>query len=193
MKSRKVNRFTLLAALLLVIFVTNTAKAEGLRKRHAILKGVFYTAGGSGGNHSLTGDQIEDLCEEGFSTVYYLYPTNFSNRGINRCGSHQLNYLHTAWEGSGLRTIFARVVDVLNSGEGPVLAHCWNGRHAAGAVAAQGLIQFCGWSNERALDFWADNVGGDWRKYPHVISEINRFRPLPEFAISASQQAALCP
>ena len=81
-------------------------------------------------------------------------------------------------------------------GAGPVMVHCMWGVHSSGAVSAMALVQFCGWSEERAKSYWddarngADCSGGceDW-----IDKHFARFSVDPSLNISSAQQAANCP
>ena len=80
---------------------------------------------------------------------------------------------------------------------GPVLVHCMWGVHSSGAVSAMALVQFCGWSQERAKAYWnkARNNApcgkggcGKW-----IDEKFARFKVDPKLKISAQQQETICP
>jgi hypothetical protein len=98
-----------------------------------------------------------------------------------------LDYLHASWENS-VDEIFSRVQQVLDHGGGPVLAHCYNGRHAAGAVAAKAYIQFCGWSTKDAVAWWKRESGNE-AGYDHVIRDIKAYKVSSRYSTNSS----LCP
>jgi len=164
-----------------------------LREVRTILPGVLTTAGGSGGMNSLDQGQIQVLCKEGYSTVYYLYAEKFSNPGLNDCGVNKTDYLLARFEGEHIRPIFTRVKQVVEQGGGPVMAHCWNGRHASGAVAAKAFMQFCDWSAERAVEYWLLHAGSDGPAFKFVIRDIRGFAPYSDLKLTTADQARLCP
>lgn len=177
---------------LALVFNFQAHAEKDLRARHTVLKGVLVSAGGAGGEHSLEDSIVDKVCSEGFSTIYYLYSKNFSNKGTHSCGSNTVEYLHAGFEGEGLKPIFKRVQQVADNGGGPVLVHCWNGRHAAGAVAAFALQQFCGWSGKDAEAYWLKNAI-DGAGYKDLRKDIRNFEPSSEFGLSASQKSSICP
>jgi hypothetical protein len=181
-----------LAAAMILSLSFNVHAKGGLRERRTVLNGVLVSAGGAGGQHSLADSTVNELCEEGFSTIFYLYPgKNFSNKGTHNCGGNTVDYVGGGFSGSGLKTVFKRVQQVADHGGGPVLVHCWNGRHAAGAVAAMALVQFCGWSGSQAESYWLKHaIDGEGMA---VRKQIRNFQPYSEFGLSASQRASLCP
>lgn len=182
---------TVLALIMTMAIPAHAAKA--LRQVHPVLNGVLTTAGGSGGMNSLNEGQIQELCEQGYSTVYYLYNEKFTNQGLNNCDVNKTDYLHARYEEDHIHTIFKRVKQVIETGDGPVLAHCWNGRHAAGAVAAKAFMQFCNWSAESAVEYWLKNAGSDGPSFKHVIRDIRAFTPYNDLRLTDEEQDRLCP
>jgi hypothetical protein len=181
-----------LAVLTAVVLSLPAHAEDGLRRKNVVLKGVLVSAGGPGGKSSLSDELVGQLCEQGYSTIFYLYNKNFTNKGTHSCGDNNLEYLHTDFQGKGLAPIFRRVQQVADHGGGPVLVHCWNGRHAAGAVAAFALQQFCGWSGKQAERYWLDNAI-DGEGYTDLRRAIRKFKPSGDFAFSSSQKASYCP
>lgn len=190
--------YLILASLLLPAWLAGPAHASAapvkeLREVRTILPGVFSTAGGSGGMNSLDLGQIQVLCQEGYSTVYYLYAEKFSNPGLNDCGVNRIDYLLARFEGEHILPIFIRVKQVIEQGGGPVMAHCWNGRHASGAVAAKAFMQFCDWSADRAVEYWLLHAGSDGPAFKYVLQDIRSFAPYSDLKLNPEDQARLCP
>lgn len=170
-----------------------------------VLRGVLYRAG------TPTERGLEHLCRQGFRRVYSLYGARTTARGapnqqMVRTGSdHRRCRLPDGSEGtlewiaapsSRGRSLPRLLRDVMDSirdpSLGPILIHCWNGLHYAGMVSALILRQLCGASAQAAEAYWwATTRHGD--HYPSVPRRIRAFRPLPGFALSASERDRLCP
>ena len=75
---------------------------------------------------------------------------------------------------------------------GLLYAHCWNGWHASGIIAALALKQFCGWSNDDAVAYWIRNTDGD-SNYPDHKQQIRDFVPLDKFKITDVEKNLICP
>jgi hypothetical protein len=186
-------------ALLMVGIGASAHAAVGLRFEKDVLKGALVRAGGPGGQESLPDAVVKNLCERGFSKVFYLYPTRgFSNQGVHRCsGGKTIEYLGASWKGDGLRAILTAVVEAVQTNSGPVLAHCWNGWHASGEVAAVALIQFCNWDGKRAADYWAANIPDKKNLGTHghqeIMARIRKYKPFSDLRLSESQKSRVCP
>ena len=85
---------------------------------------------------------------------------------------------------------------ITNPSRGPMLVHCMWGVHSSGAISAMALVQFCGWSEERAKAYWDEARNGAdcsdgcdaW-----IDHHFEHFRVNPALSISAAQRAAICP
>ena len=79
---------------------------------------------------------------------------------------------------------------------GPVLVHCMWGVHSSGALSEMALVQFCGWSEDRAKAYWDEARNGapcssgcgKW-----IDEKFKGFSVDPALKISAAQQSAICP
>jgi LysM repeat protein len=60
-------------------------------------------------------------------------------------------------------------------------------------LSAFTLIQFCGLNNQQALKYWEQNTDGAFKGYPHVKSEILKFKPFSEFNTDSATRARICP
>lgn len=178
-------------------FCGSTAEAaKGVRYQKTVLNGVLIRAGGPGGQRSMSNDTLKELCEEGVSKAIYLYPKfNFSNPGTHRCSRGSIEYKGGGFVGSASRSTLQEIYRAAESGSGPVLVHCWNGWHAAGEIAAYSLIQFCGWSGDRAADYWSAGIQdkGNMGKYGSILKRIRNFQPFSDLRISESTKARICP
>jgi protein tyrosine/serine phosphatase len=68
---------------------------------------------------------------------------------------------------------------------GPIYLHCWNGWHASGYISALALKQFCGTTDEAAVQYWDKNTDGQ--------NKIRAFIPRQKFNISSDIQKNICP
>lgn len=182
--------------LILICLTAFQANAEGLRAEQEVLKGLFIRAGGAGGKQSLSTDILNDLCLSGIKTVYYLYPSeSFTTEGSYSCGSHTLEYKGSGFMKKESKPVLDAIFSAANNNSGPIIAHCWNGWHASGEVAAHALIQFCGWSGADAAQYWADNIGdkANLGKYSSITKRIKNFVPYSDLSFTPAQQTQYCP
>lgn len=181
----------------------------GTRNLRVVLHGVLYRGGGNNAYHRdgkrnnanpLPDDGLENLCKEGFGTSIYLYSTNFStapkqtNCVIGK-STNSLDYQQiTAARDDSDELILAQVYDrIMGKVDGPIYAHCWNGWHASGLIAALALQQFCGVSPQVALDYWTKNTDGNSKGYDSIKKRISEYKPNPQWIIDAKTQAKICP
>ena len=178
---------------------------EHLPRLRPVLKGALYRSG------TPSDPALQTLCESGWKRVYSLYgehttqtgPRNASmlrhGRDVRSCqpeGGEKRNLEWRSAPSSRMRSlpaIFADVIDsIRNPDHGPVLVHCWNGLHYAGMVSALALRQFCGLTAEQAEAYWRANANRG-ANYPLIIANLQNFKPLPNFTLTAEEQAAVCP
>lgn len=175
---------------------TVAAQAESLRYEQEVLKGLFIRAGGPGGKKSLPESLLNNLCSSGVSTVFYLYPSeSFNTKGSYSCSGNTLEYKGSGFMKTKSKPVLDAIFNAANSNSGPVIAHCWNGWHASGEVAAHALIQFCGWSGADAAQYWADNIAdkGNLGKYGSITKRIKNFVPFSDLSFTAAQKNQYCP
>lgn len=185
----------------------------GTRNFRSVLNGVYYRGGANNAYHRtnkrdnsnpLPNDGLQNLCEEGFSTAIYLYPTNYDKAPhtvtcrMNDGSSNTLVYKQV----SILQANTSKVYEVLslmlqhvrNPSLGPIYAHCWNGWHASGLTATYALRQFCGFSAEEGVAYWNANTdGNNGSAYNSVRTKIRNFKPFSDLTLTAAEQAKLCP
>ena len=159
---------------------------------------MLYRSGFKGGDKDRTGlseGQRETLCNEGFSTGFYADFGKNTEYGRTSCGNGSLDYQSARSSRPG--AVMASIHEVIeNPGKGPVLVHCMWGVHSSGALSAMALVQFCGWTEERAKEYWNDARNGapcsggcdQW-----IDSKFSNFSVDPKLKISTEQQAAICP
>ncbi|WP_424990517.1 hypothetical protein [Fluviibacterium sp. S390] len=176
----------------------SSGPADGLAFFRPVMSGVLYRAGFHGGDKARTGlnsAQREELCEAGFSGARYIDFGKNTTYGTTQCGGQSMVY-----EG-GRSTRTADLMQqihasIKNPASGPVLVHCMWGVHSSGAVSAMALVQFCGWSEERAKKYWDDARNGagcsggcsQW-----IDAHFAKFKVDPSLKISSAEQAAICP
>jgi hypothetical protein len=172
-----------------------TFAGDSLRYDMDVLPGLFVRAGGPGGKKSLPVGLLENLCAQGVGTVFYLYPSeSFTTKGTYSCGNNQLAYKGSGFIGKASRPVLEAIASAAQNNGGPVVAHCWNGWHASGEVAAYALMQFCDWSGEQAAQYWADNIGdsGNLGKYKSILKRIKNFEVFGDLKFNESQKNKYC-
>ncbi len=184
----------------------------GTRNFRTVLKGVVYRGGANNKWHRsdprsntnpLPYDGLRNLCREGFQRSYYLYDTNFDLAPpLVVCESpdnpgrslqyFQMSSVDDQQTYELLKTVYATIK---NPGRGPIYIHCWNGWHASGLVSAKILRQFCGFSADKAVEYWDRNTDGNNKKekYESIRRRIRDFKPYPEFEITQQEAALICP
>ncbi|WP_170520109.1 hypothetical protein [Ruegeria atlantica] len=171
---------------------------DGVAFFRPVLSGVLYRSGFKGGDKDRTGlseGQRETLCGEGFSTGFYADFGKNTEYGRTSCGNGSFDYQSA--RSSRPDAVMASIHEVIkNPGKGPVLVHCMWGVHSSGALSAMALVQFCGWTEERAKEYWNDARNGapcsggcdQW-----IDSKFSNFSVDPKLKIFNEQQAAICP
>ena len=184
----------------------------GTRNMRPILHGVAYRGGANNYYHKtdkrhnhnpLPLDGLSGLCQEGFSKGIYLYRERFEeapladtcnciDQSMNEFEYEQRDYFDSVHVRDMLKSTYESATV---NGVGPVYLHCWNGWHASGFIAAVILKQFCEFSDWDAVNYW--DLGTDGAntspRYQVQRERIKNFRPYPEFEISDSLRACLCP
>lgn len=171
---------------------------EGLAFFRPVLSGVLYRAGFKGGDKEhdgLSSAQRQTLCADGFSQAFYADFGKNTAYGATGCASGSLDYqsARSSHPSDVMKAIHAVIKD---PGRGPVLVHCMWGVHSSGALSAMALVQFCGWSEDRAKAYWdkarneAPCSGGcdTW-----IDGKFEHFRYDPALEISQAEKAAICP
>jgi hypothetical protein len=175
-----------------------TAPAEGLAFFRPVLSGVLYRAGFKGGDKGRTGlsaDQRRSLCAAGFSSARYIDFGKNTDYGQTNCASGKMSYA----PGKSTRPadVLREIHDIIKTpSRGPMVVHCMWGVHSSGAISAMALVQFCGWSEERAKAYWDDARNGAdcadgceaW-----IDHHFDTFAYDPSLTLTAAEQAAICP
>jgi hypothetical protein len=172
--------------------------AEGLAFFRPVLSGVLYRAGFKGGDKGRTGlnpTQRTKLCEAGFSSARYIDFGKNTDFGTTSCSAGKMSYA----PGKSTRPadVMQEIHDIIkNPSRGPMVVHCMWGVHSSGAISAMALVQFCGWSQDRAKAYWdearngADCADGCDAWIDH---HFDTFDFDPSLTLTAAEQAAICP
>jgi hypothetical protein len=183
----------------------------GTRNFRVVLHGVAYRGGANNMFHRdnkrdnmnpLPNDGLENLCKFGFSQAVYLYKENFETAPVEtfcqtKRASNVIAYsqLSPNVQAEAYETL-RRVYEVIKGrASGPIYLHCWNGWHFSGMISAFTLRQFCGVSGDDAVAYWDANTDGNNKEpqYESLRRRIRAFSPYPEFQITPSESAAICP
>jgi len=171
---------------------------EGIAFFRPVLSGVLYRGGFSGGDKARTGldpSQRQELCEDGFSQAFYADFGKNTDYSAASCATGQMSY--AAARSSRPSSVMKAVHSVIKSPDkGPVLVHCMWGVHSSGALSAMALVQFCGWSEERAKEYWNEARNGApcsggcdaW-----IDGKFDRFELNPALQITDAERSAICP
>jgi hypothetical protein len=171
---------------------------DGLAFFRAVLTGVLYRGGFTQGDQQRSGlssSQRESLCRASFSGAFYVDFGSHTEYGQTKCESRTLDY---RWAGSTrTKNVMEAIYEVIKNPDfGPLYVHCMWGVHWSGAVAAMALIQFCGWSQEKAKAYWDATrndapCSGGCSKW--IDSKFARFRVDAQLNISREEKKAICP
>lgn len=170
---------------------------EGMAFFRPVLTGVLYRAGFHGGDKKRTGlssPQKENLCQSGFSEAFYADFGKNTSYGATSCSNGSLEYKSA--RSSRPSAVMKDIHNAVVGNSGPVLVHCMWGVHSSGALSAMSLVQFCGWSEERAKKYWNESRNGapcsggcdNW-----IDGKFAKFSVDPNLSISDAQRAAICP
>lgn len=188
-------------------FGENCPSVYGTRNMRVVLNGIVYRGGANNyynknnkrdNENPMPEEGLENLLEEGFSTVIYLYSKNFADSkksiGPDKNGNY-LNYLQNSLSNEKEISKFLELVysNIKDSTARPIYIHCWNGWHQSGYASALILMQFCGFTNDEAYSYWEKCAAGDLSKYSHIKKAIYKFKPLKKFQISDEIKSIICP
>jgi len=182
----------------------------GVRNLRVVLHDILYRGGSNNfyrretepktyNSHPLPPWGIHNLRQAGFGGAIYLYSKNFEedypepvldslfDLGFNYSCQPDLNR-------DVVFTFFEEINTLIHAEKKePLYIHCWNGWHQSGMLSAFTLMQFCGLTNQQALKYWEQNTDGAYKGYPHVKSEILKFKPFDEFKTDSVTRARICP
>ena len=178
----------------------------GTRNIRPILFGIAYRGGANNFYHKtnkrdnqnpLPNDGLENLNNEGFSLAVYLYGKNFSTapRIITNENGDTLRYIQNSGMNRATQKEIMQIVQdrIENPNLGPVYLHCWNGWHQCGYISAIILMQYCGFDNAKAREYWEINADGGRKGFETVKRMIANFTPFEDFKIDKKLQEKICP
>jgi hypothetical protein len=188
----------------------------GVSNFRAVLNGVLYRGGANNkyNKHGVRDNRnplpligLNNLCEEGFGQVFYMYSTNYDKHSaLTHCQrrfplnqeatTHQMSYRQIGpWERQTQYTLLKAVYNAVQQPElGPVYLHCWNGWHASGLISAFALRQFCDFTGDQAVRYWDQNTDGNNRDkaYENYRQQIRKFVAFEDLKLSPEQQRLVC-
>ena len=141
---------------------------------------------------------LRQLQKVGFDEAVYLYSYNFEywypQWRLDSLKKEGFTYRCEPKAERYLPTYFQEVVDHANdSTAGYIYIHCWNGWHQSGLLSAYTLMQFCDYSNQRAVKYWESCTDGHYKGYRKVKDKIRAFRPMKGFSFTEEQKKKHCP
>lgn len=171
---------------------------DGISYFRPVLSGVLYRSGFKGGDKERTGlsdSQRKALCNKGFSAGFYADFGKNTDYGETRCDTGSFDY-QSARSSRPSEVMKAVHKAIKSPDSGPVLVHCMWGVHSSGALSAMALVQFCGWSEERAKTYWNEArnnapCSGGCDKW--IDGKFSHFSVDSSLSISKEQQQAICP
>lgn len=182
----------------------------GTRNFRKLLNGIVFRGGANNKYHRetprdnlnpLQESALQTLCREGFSSAIYLYKMNFETASPETTCTdihgrpNTLKYYQRS-PNTQPEDILKLVHAHLSSPEnGPIYLHCWNGWHMSGLASAYTLMQFCGWTNQKAVEYWDRNTDGRNQEpqYEKIRNRIRNFKTLPDLKISKKIYEKVCP
>lgn len=174
----------------------------GLRNMRVVLKNIVYRGGNNNPasvQNPLTLTTLRNLNENGFDEVIYLYSKNFaSNFPQNKLDSIRktgLNYVcKPRLDSTNINYILQAIQTKANGGNDSLIyLHCWNGWHQSGWISSIILMQYCDYSNQEALQYWAANTDRNYIGYEHVKSAIMKYKVNESYNFTSKQKADHCP
>lgn len=181
----------------------------GTRNFRAVLRGILYR-GGANNKYNKYGKKdnqnplpqigIQNLCEEGFKSAYYLYDTNYASvphqANCTDLKGQKNNFTYsqlTAFNDKNTRPYLETIYNAIKGKvASPIYIHCWNGWHASGLMSTLALRQFCDYSPSQALNYWTQNTDGNSSGYTSIKNKIQNFKPYTDLTISAEEKKAIC-
>ncbi len=167
-----------------------------------ILKNLIYRGGNNNPasvQNPLTLNALSDLKESGFNQVVYLYNKNFgkffNQNLLDSLQSNGLSYVCKPSIDSANTEYILNLIDERVNGRNDSLIylHCWNGWHQSGWIAGIILMQYCDFSNELAVQYWAMNTDNNYIGYDHVKKALLNYKRNPRYSFTREQKEQYCP
>jgi len=173
-----------------------------LRNMRVILKNLIYRGGNNNPasvQNPLTQQALSDLNKSGFNRVIYLYNKNFekyySPETLDSIATNGLKYECKPRLDSININYILDLVDsrARNKSDSLIYLHCWNGWHQSGWIAAIILMQYCGFSNQQAVQYWAMNTDQNYIGYDHVKKALMGYKLNSKYSFTPEQRQTYCP
>lgn len=173
-----------------------------LRNMRVILKNLIYRGGNNNPvsvQNPLTKQALSDLKKSGFNQVIYLYSKNFekyySSQTLDSMASNGLKYeCKPRIDSANIRYILELIdARIRNKSDSLIYLHCWNGWHQSGWISAVILMQYCDFTNKKAVQYWAMNTDQNYIGYDHVKRALMAYKPDPKFYFTSEQRQLYCP
>jgi hypothetical protein len=183
-------------------------RLQGVRNLRAVMPGLLYRSGGNNLYHPLVSrhnysplsfQSLLNLWEMGFSEVVYLYKTRYDSLYNGELGEYlqQIGLQYSAIVPVKEKSTYSILKKIhsaaLTNGSGYILIHCWNGWHMSGLISAYALMQFCGFDDEKAWQYWKMGTDGNYLGYEKLRDRIRSFRRYPDLILSDAQKKLYCP
>ncbi len=139
---------TSMAAVFYVLFCTQFAVAADVENLKTVISEKLYTSGATS-REELSDSALIDLCEQGYSKVYFGY--GGARARTIQCSRGSIVYKSASWDKSS--TVQSVVSDVQLGQK--VLVHCWYGVDASVWVAAAAQTQISCWSGDKAAEWYS--------------------------------------
>jgi hypothetical protein len=182
----------------------------GVRNMRVVLNNVLYRGGSNNfyrkeaepktyNSHPLPYWGVSNLRSSGFGGAIYLYSKYFEQDYPTPMidSLEELGFTYRCLPDLNpdvVKAIFTDLNKLIYAKEiAPIYIHCWNGWHQSGMLSAFTLMQFCGISNQQALQYWEQNTDGNSKGFPAVKSKILEFKPYKEFQTDSITRARICP
>jgi protein-tyrosine phosphatase len=180
-----------------------------LRNFRVVLYGTLYRSGANNvyntknkrdNENPISNQGLKDLCQQNFSTAFYLYKRNFDQAEKSvTCETKDQHTNHfqyqqlSALEPKNEKTFLQVIHKAIEEPGKPILVHCWNGWHASGLISTLALRQFCKFNSDEAVKYWTKNTDGNSEGYKKIIKRIKSFKPYEDLKISEETRNRICP
>lgn len=179
---------------ILCLLFTDIALA-GIKNEQQLFGGVLTRAGVTG-RQPLNRQEMQSLCEKGYTEGFFMYGGAGSQ--VVSCSKGTFRYQSPGDFRSpeNVNRILENIHKGFTTGE-RTFVHCNNGAHATGFIASLALRTFCGISGEEAVQYWDRSLGGYPLQEPNRSGLMKRLRNYPvrqDLELSAADKARLgCP
>lgn len=189
----------------MIVCVASSAWAQtdaALPRYKAVIPSILYKSG------SPTEEGLQWLCQSGFRRAYSIYGARTTQYGPRneamlvrgyderRCVGPDGIQRTLEWRSAATRGRIPMLLEAIHQAiqapdGGPILVHCWGGRHYSVLVATLALKQFCGYSNEQAVAY-LNEVSDNAHRFPQLQQAVESFRGYARLRITPQQRKKFC-